>query len=427
MSFVPNNIAFRDSPNLDAFSRLRVSQPQTQFQAQQEYGLDTVTVWDATANGTLATASTNASVTNGSNAVGPTNANTRLTPITVSATSGHYSVLQSKRYMRYNPGKGFLCFVTGVFSPGTLPNTVSRVGYFDDYNGVFLEVQNGIKYFVERTSTSGSVSDANKVAQSAWNIDKLDGTGPSGLTIDLSKCNILYIQAQWLGSGRVICGFDIDGQLIPCHAFNNANAFSVPYTQSFNLPIRAEVRNTGTSTGTPTIQFLCTSVISEGGQEVQGTPRSIGMGITSTAVTTRRAVLSIRPKATYNGRTNRGYITVTNQNFIAKTNDMYYEIVVGGTLGGTPAWTSVDSTSIAEYDTAGTTVTGGVVIGTGYALAGSGSSRSLTQTNLGILIPLVLSQIDGLTADQTVYSIVCTALTGTSNVSASLDWLEQTT
>jgi hypothetical protein len=109
MSYLPNRMTLKDGAQLDAFGRLRVSQSNTQFDSQQEYGLDTRTTWDATANGTLSTASSNGSVTNGSNLVGPTNANTRLTPLTVSTTSGHYSVLQSKQYIRYIPGKSQYC------------------------------------------------------------------------------------------------------------------------------------------------------------------------------------------------------------------------------------------------------------------------------------------------------------------------------
>src|SRR5574343_1006126 len=102
---------------LDAFERVRVSTPTTLFDAQQEYGLHLQRTWDATANGTLPTIiSPNGSVTSGSNAVGPRDTNTKITPITVSSTNGHYSVLQSRQYTRYVPSKGHSIFITVIFS-----------------------------------------------------------------------------------------------------------------------------------------------------------------------------------------------------------------------------------------------------------------------------------------------------------------------
>jgi hypothetical protein len=415
-------VTLADTVQLDAFGRLRVSEALTLFDSQQEYGLDTRTTWDATANGTLSTASSNGSVTNGSNSVGPTNANTRLTPITVSGTSGHYAVLQSRQYVRYIPGKSHLIFVTGIFSPGTVANTDARVGYFDSANGIFLKVTNGVAGVVRRTSTSGSAVDT-EVLQSAWNIDKMDGTGVSGITLDLTKTQILFIQAQWLGVGRVVVGFDIDGVLMPVHQFLNANTLAVPYTQSFNLPVRLELRNTGASTGA-TIQFVCCSVQSEGGSEARGFPFSAPPTITTTAVTTRRPVLSIRPKATYNSRTNRAHIEDLVFTLRATNNDSMYEVVVGGTLTGA-AFASADTNSTAEYDTTATAIANGVTIISGFVISGSGSNAGVTSRDTDIRNPLVLSQIDALTANQINVSIVCTSFSGTSNITALANWHEQ--
>ena len=315
-----NEVVLADSVQLDALGRLRISESYTLFDSQQEYGLDTLRLWDATANGTLsiATGASNGSVVNGANAVGPRDANTRMTPITVSTTSGHYSVLQTRQYIRYIPGKSHLVLLTGIFSPGTVTNTDARSGYFDSANGIFLKVTNGENSFVRRTSTSGSVVD-NAVTQSAWNIDKFDGTGVSGITIDLTKTQILFIQAQWLGVGRVIVGFGVAGVLYPAHAFVHANVLTVPYTQAFNLPIRMELRNTGNSAGA-TIQFICCSAQSEGGLQIRGWSNAAGI-TTSIGVTTRRPILSIHPKATYNSITNRAQMRELEYTVRATTND----------------------------------------------------------------------------------------------------------
>ncbi len=421
----PSQIEFADSVALDSFGRLRVSQPTTLFDSQQEYGLDTVRTWDGVANGTYSTGSSNGSVTNGSNSVGPTNSDTRMTPVTVSSTDTHYSILQSRQYTRYIPGKSHLVFITGIFVPRS---------------GCAMAI-------VRRTSTSGSVVD-NSVAQSSWNIDKFDGTGPSGITLDFTKTQILAIQAQWLGVGRVIIGFDVNGVLYPAHQFLNSNVLDVPYTQTFNLPVRFEARCSGTTnmsragyfdayngsflqgtsaTAGGTINFVCASVQSEGGEEMRGFPLCISNGTTAISVTTRRSVLSIRPKATYNSRTNRAHIELADYIISAQTNGSFYEIVVGGTLGGVPSWTSVGANSVVEYDVSGTTVTGGQTIVNGYVLAGTGIARGESSGAIDIRNPFVLRQVDSLTANQDVLSIVCTSLTGTSSVLAAINWHEQTT
>lgn len=466
-----------DSDALDGFGRLRVSSPTTLFDAQQEYGLDLQRTWDATANGTLPTIlSTDGSVTSGSNAVGPTNATTRLTPITVSSTNGHYSVLQSRQYVRYIPGKGQLVFVTGIFASGASASA----------------------NIVRRTSTSGSAVDT-AVAQASWNIDPLDGTGPSGVTIDFTKTQILVIDAQWLGVGRVRVGFDIDGCIVPAHEFLNANNLTVPYTQHFNLPVRLEIRNTGASeskarvgyfdsangifletvraTAGGTINLVCASVQSEGGEEARGFPLSASNGITTIGVTTRRPILSIRPKALYNTRTNRGHIEIEDVSLAASTNDAYVEIVIGGTLtgatwlptgavftagsfvvgvryiiisigttdftligaasntvgvvfvatgAGTGSGTAARAESIAEYDVSATAISGGTSVIKGFVPAGTGITRGVNGGGIDFRNPLTLSQIDALTATQTPVSLVCTSFTGTSNVSGIFNWHEQT-
>lgn len=415
-------VSLANSVQLDAFGRLRVSEAYTLFDSQQEYGLDTRTTWDCTANGVLASPSSNGSVADSGCAVGPTDANTRITPLTVSTVNGQYAVLQSKQYVRYVPGKSHLVLMTGVFSPGAVTNVDARAGYFDGANGIFIKSTNNVYSIVRRTSTSGAAVD-NAVNQADWNVDKLDGTGPSGITLDLTKTNILFIQAQWLGVGQVIVGFDIDGMLIAAHAFKNANSLTVPYTQTFNLPVRVELRNTGTSAGA-SIGFVCCSVQSEGGLEARGFPFATPLTIITTAVTTRRPVLSLRPKATYNGRTNHTQIKDIEYMIRVATNDSMYEIVVGGALAGA-AWTSVSANSVAEYDTTATAITGGTSTLTGFVASGAGSSAGTTFRGSDMRNPLVLSQIDALTATQTNISLVCTSFSGTSNVTALANWHEQ--
>jgi len=288
------------------------------------------------------------------------------------------------------------------------------------------------------------------IAQADWNIDPFDGSGPSNLTLDFTKTQILVISAQWLGVGRVVVAFDVNGVLYPAHQFLNANSLSVPYTQSFNLPVRMEaMASTGATTARSgyfdgnngiflqavsdtaggTINLVCTSVQSEGGVEVFGFPRTTNNGITAIAVTTRRPVLSIRPKATYNSRTNRGHIQVAEYILTASNNNSLFEVVIGGTLtagGGAPTWVDNGAVSIVETNVNADAISGGTVLYSGYVLSGSGASRgSSGSQNVDTRNPLTISQIDAALNLQIPVSLVCTSLSGTSNILAGLNWYEQ--
>jgi hypothetical protein len=138
---------------------------------------------------------------------------------------------------------------------------VFEIGYFDSLNGLFFRQTGTALSVVRRTSTSGSVVD-NVVEQANWNLDKLDGTGASGFTLDDTKAQILFIDFQYLGMGRVRMGFDINGIIVYCHEFLNANVLDVPYMQSGTLPIGILLTTTGTSV-TKTSYFKCAAVHSE--------------------------------------------------------------------------------------------------------------------------------------------------------------------
>lgn len=204
------------------------------------------------------------------------------------------------------------------------------MGYFDALNGVIFR-QNGTTdlQLILRTSTSGSVSDSNMVLQSAWNIDKLDGTGVSGKTLDITKAQILIIDLQFLGMGRVRVGFDIDGTIYYVHQFLNANNLSVPYMQQATLPIGMLV-TASSSASTKTSYFKCATVQSEAGMlrnrgYVFSTPET-----TATAGNgTRVPLLAIRPKTTYNTIPNRELFVAQSVSIaVTGANAIYWELVV---------------------------------------------------------------------------------------------------
>jgi hypothetical protein len=83
-----------------------------------------------------------------------------------------------------------------------------------------------------------------RVPQSQFNIDRLDGTGPSGYFLDLSKMQMFYLDYSWYGAGTIRCGFrDIQGRVFYCHRFVNNNQNTEAWMRSGNLPARYETNN----------------------------------------------------------------------------------------------------------------------------------------------------------------------------------------
>ena len=398
----------RRSPANDAFGRSRVGLPATLFASSHEYN-DSPLFWQTVTTGTgaapfvAATASVNLSV----------------------AADGDSVIRQTYRYMRYLPGKSQLVLLTGVVGAG-VTNVTKRWGYFDNGNGLFFQQDgDGTLSVVRRSSATGSPVDT-AVAQANWNIDPMDGTGPSGKTLNVSKANIFVIDFEWLGVGRQRYGVNIDGMTYYVHETLWANANDDVYMTTANLPVRYEIVAAGVPGGTATMKQICSTVVSEGGSdaEMQSRIRSVNNGVTGVSVATRRAILTVRPKATFEGRVNRALIEPLSVEFINTGNSaVLVELVRNGTLGGTPSFTSAGTTSAVEYDVAGTTVTGGEVLWSGYvATANQGGRLNLPFDNVtNADIPLTL---DYAGANPTNLSVVVTSFGAATACAASVTWKE---
>ena len=268
----------------DAFGRLRVSNPLTIFDSKSIMSKNNL-FDESTVNGGTVTYTANKSTVN----------------LNVTEAAGSTTIRQSKRVMSYQPGKSLLIFNTFVMNAQT-ENLKQKVGLFDGNNGIFFQDTGTGYQIVRRTYTSGAVVDT-EVNQSAWNGDKLNGTGPSGFTLNAATSNILFIDIEWLGVGSVRVGFVINGQLITAHTFYNANSLTTVYMQTANLPIRYEINRNGTlAAGTYTLQQICSSCISEGGYSPEGLQQMIGTsqinaGVNLSTANTYYNIATIRIKS----------------------------------------------------------------------------------------------------------------------------------
>ena len=212
--------------------------------------------------------------------------------LNVTGTSGDEVIRQSYRNFSYQPGKSLLILNTFVMNEPK-ENLRQRVGYFNTDNGIYVEQSGSDVYMVLRNNGSET-----RVAKDDWNVDKLDGTGLSDVTIDLTKSHIFWMDIEWLGVGSVRTGFVINGQFIIAHIFHNSNINNSIYMTTPNLPIRYEITNTGTTSGASKLGQICSTVLSEGGYEARATEHVVGStSLAGVAVDTAfESVITIRMK-----------------------------------------------------------------------------------------------------------------------------------
>lgn len=395
----------------DTFSRLRTSSPFTLFNTTAEYDANPL-YWDTIAVGTGAISS---------------NTTQSAVQLSVGTTSGDSIKYQTHNYLRYQPGKSQLIVFTGVLGAKTT-NLVRRAGYYDNNNGVFFEVSASDIAVVRRTSTSGSPVD-NRVVQSAWNVDTLDGSNnignPSGLSLDVTTMQLMFIDLQWLSIGIVRWGFEINGIPTICHIGHHANILTLPYMQTASLPVRYELTNTGTTSGSNTLLAVCSTVITEGDEQDQGTPFGITTGTTTKGVSGALVpIMSIRPKSTFNSVTNRGLILPAKVDIISDQN-IVFELWLNGALTNA-SFASVDTNSITEYDTAATVITGGTRLYAGLlSVTGTGSNSSgIAEALLELGKKLLSLNAAGNTAD--ILTLTASKIaTNATTVSGCMNWLEQ--
>jgi hypothetical protein len=389
---------------VDAFGALRISAPESVFDSQQTYDKQLL-VWNEklTAGGTSTF-----------------NANERLCDLEVTTASGDDVIRQSKSYHRYQPGKSQKIITTYAFG-ATQANSEKRVGYFDANDGIFLLNRGGSLFIVKRSSVSGSVVDT-EVAQASWNHDKMDGAGLSGITLDPEAACIMIIDFEALYVGRVRVSFNIGGQIYLAHEFLHSNVTTTTYIATANLPVRYQITTTALNAAADKFKAICCAVISEGGtQNLVGYPFSVGNLTARATSTTGLALISIRPKATFNSIVNRGRISDVIYNSIGLGADHAFQVYYNTAVTG-GAWVSAGADSITEYNITGTTITGGTPIATTYTASGAGS-RGNAGSQFPALRKLGLSlDIDG--ANPQTLTIVVSTLTGTGTAAASIDWNE---
>lgn len=338
---------------LDSFGRLRISQPVTLFDTNHVYS-----------EGSQFTSSTSGTATETHL---PNESSMKLE---IGTASGDKIIRETKRVFSYQAGKSLLILMSTVFA-APKANLRQRIGYFGTNNGIFLEQDGTTINMVKRSYVTGAVVDT-KVAKADWNGDKLDGNGPSGFTLDLTKAQIFWTDIEWLGVGSVRCGFIINGKYVICHTFHNANINDAVYMTTANLPVRYEIENTAATASSSYMKAICSTVITEGGYERKVQPSLIRMTDVTSVGTSFEPLITVRLAS------DRLDAIVLPNKYSAQpnTNNLFeIALIKNATLTGA----SYDTTTFEnfDYDITATALTGGTIIHSDYLGSSNQASPQL--------------------------------------------------
>lgn len=383
-------VMFADSASNDAFSRLRTSNPETLFDGSLVDNCHNE-IFDLSFN-------------NGANFTYNQHASTFTFDV---SRSGQFVKRQSHYRARYQPGKSLLILASfdfGIFVP---PGSYQRVGYFDDDEGIyFQQTSTGLSWNLK----SESFNDIISVPQANWNIDPLNGSGPSGVTLDITQTQIIIIDLQWLGVGRVRVGFQYKGRILYVHQFT-VDDLTVPYTRTPYQPVRYEVGTSTDQSQNVSIKQICCSMISEGGYQPLGYLRSyITEGTITTNINNYIPILSIRLKQPFY----RGQIFPISFSAYASNQLIFLKLFYRCSLTGA---NFISATDYAEIDTSASAVTGGYTIDSDYVT---------TQTNFTFqsISPLLLGLQSDINRQCDILTLAAKSSQGSPTIRANLVWRE---
>ncbi|MGG1684890.1 hypothetical protein [Pseudalkalibacillus sp. NRS-1564] len=303
------------------------------------------------------------------------------TEYSVSTSTGgtDAATLDSALRGRYEPGYAGEAGI-GIRLPSLPTGTqVTRWGLFDDQNGGYFGRNETDTFVAVRRGGVDTV-----INQSSWNVDPLDGSGPSGATLSLSKGNIFQILFTWYGYGVIEFRVVLPNPTTLAQEVITVHRYSPTGETSFvdpNLPLRAQVDNDGTASAL--------SVFVGGRQygivgrynpiyRVTSERRTVsGIGATLTPL------ISFRRKSVFpagSGRANSVQISLEGIQVISSL-DVAYQVLIGGTINGSfgnfpTANTNIPNTETAlEVNNSATTYTPGEVVFQGATSGGSRVSR----------------------------------------------------
>lgn len=408
MSFTLNNLTKFDgvrNSTLDASARLRVSQP--------------ITLGDYKMLGFL---SDDLYSYTGSGAFTYDESTSRAY---MEVSGSQYYCVQSRYWHPYQSGKGvFMEFTVNDFHAET--GVTKRIGYFNastssaenfsgSLDGLYI-MNDGTDYYV---GASRNGVQSYKVPRSEWD-DPLDGTGPSGLTIDFSNFNVFAIDFLWLGGTAIRYSAVISGSFVEFHKQDWAGQNKYVFIKSPVQPIRAEVYGSAGNNGR--LGIMCGQVSVEGTTNTVGNRKSAtfrnATAVDANVIGTQYALIGIRQNPAYRGKA----VEIENfQSLILTADSAKVQVLKNPTVAGTVNFQNASGSAvqIAYADVAGNpstnTVTGGEEL---YTILLTQNGANTIENKYPIQLT---SAINGV-ADE--YWVVITPYGANLDVAATINWVE---
>lgn len=356
MSFIYNNeIQYADTNVVDAYRKLRVS---------NQYGIFNSSLQNDIAPEDWET------VTAGSASVAYVAVESCVN-LNVGTGNGDRCLRQSLETFQYQAGTGMDVLMTGVLG-NTQTGTSSRLGIFDDFNGIFWEVKDGALGIVLRRTLSVGVTEDIRIEQADFSNDTIDGNGPSKFNIDITKAQLFNIDYAWLGVGRVRVSVWTGTCFCVVHEFKYNNILSTVYMGKGDLPIRYELVNTAATAGSSTMKQICSSVFLEGGLNAKGYLRSAFTApktlYTIPNTNSFYSLLTVRIKSGLE----RVNLQPSSFDVVVNGSDVLHAFVIQDATFGS-ALSYIDADDYVEYSRTNTTITGGTRLKTVTVTQGSSS------------------------------------------------------
>lgn len=398
------NVSF-DSSFIDAFGRLRTSEPYTLFETHERYYDHNKFNYQSTNGGTYTY-----------------DANSSSFLLNVTAAAGSSVLRESYKVFAYQPGKSLLILKSFCMA-SSQPNLTQRTGFYGEKNGIYFEVLGDTLNMVIRSFSTGSLVET-RIQQSQWNVDKMDGSGgpdnPSGINLVTDRNQILFIDVEWLGSGTVRCGFVINGKFYTAHAFHHANIIgnNITYMTTATLPLRSEIFSTGILTGNASFREICSTVLSEGGFELLGTTQFAGTGINTYRLTNLGVyypIVSIR----LNSNRLDSVVLPRQVDILSPTVNSYRWVLLLNPVLTGATWGNISQTGTVEYDLSATGLSGGLEVQSGYV-----SSRELSTFNSVDIFQNQLGR--SLSGVSDIITLAISSSTNNSNILGQIGWQELT-
>jgi hypothetical protein len=338
MSFIFNNsVKYADGPNMDAFGRLRTAAVTNLLDIKHVYDKNPLQISEVTAG-------TATSIFN-----------QQYARVRMSTSANNDLVIrQTKTHPIYQPGKSQL-FEASFSNLQIQPNVIKRVGCFTStsgspynsvFDGFFLESNGVTSAITFNIYLSGSCTYSADTT--TWNNTDFDVNN-----FDWSNTNLMTVDYQWLGVGRMRFGMVLSGQTFYFLDYTAANNIPTVYMSSPNQPIRYEIRQVGVGSGY--FDMLCSQVSTEGALNGLYSTVSVINSTTATLGTsgTKYPYIGYRLKESYKSVTSQ----YSSLSILNTSNDNYLvTIEFNPTLSATPSWTDIPNSPF-QYSVYNGTVT----------------------------------------------------------------------